>query len=180
MLTASYTAIAIMDFDIAQMADSLHGFKSLCHSNPTLSYAVFSATLCAILFFGVPLASALMLLAGVLYSFWEAAALVTACRVGVAVSAFSISNKYLAPKYTGSSHKSKFIKNIETHPNISLLLMRLAPLPDSMVNYSMSAVPVKTRSYALISFIGMIPATLMLIIAGEKLGSLSNFINYMH
>ena len=179
MLLAGYTMLLFVDIDLRQLALALQNFKHICNDNPVLSYAIFSAAFCGILLSGIPAATILMLLAGLLYSFWEAALLITACRTGVAISAFSLSKNIFAHQKIKYSRKPKFLRKMEAHPNISLLLMRLAPVPDSMINYSMSAVPVRTTNYALISLVGMIPATLMLVVMGEKLGSLSNFISYI-
>jgi uncharacterized membrane protein YdjX (TVP38/TMEM64 family) len=178
MLSAGY--LLLLFIDLGSLANNLYHFKSLCHENPVLGYTIYSAALCVVLFSGIPIASALMLLAGIIYSFWEAAALITACRLGVAVSAFSLSKGYFNIEGRTYSSKPKFLKRIESHPYITLLLMRLAPVPDSMINYSMSAVPVKTRDYALISFIGMIPATFIIVLMGEEVGSLSNFIGQIN
>lgn len=177
MLTAGYAALFLIDINTKELAYNLYYFKALCNESPTLSYAIFSVSLCAVLFTGLPVASALMLLAGVVYSFWEAATLITICRLGVAVSAFSISKGYFAAKQTAYETKAGFLRKVEEHPYISLLLMRLAPLPDSMINYSMSAVPVKTRNYALVSFVGMIPATMLIVMAGAQIGNISSFIS---
>lgn len=174
MLTSGYLLLLLVDMN--NITSSLYDFKALCQSNKILGYTVYSAALCIILFSGLPFATALMLLAGIIYSFWEAATIITACRVGVAVSAFSLS-KGIMNKKEDSGNKPRLVEKMESHPYITLLLMRLAPLPDSVINYSASAVPVKTRDYAIVSFIGMIPATLMVILAGKQLGSLGNLIS---
>ena len=177
MLTAGYLALFLIDIDIRELTYNLYYFKALCNQSPALSYAIFGVSLCAVLLTGLPVATALMLLAGVVYSFWEAAILISICRLGVAVSAFSLSKGYFMAKNPKYETKAGFLRKVEEHPYISLLLMRLAPLPDSMINYSMSAIPVRMRNYAFISFIGMIPATLLVVLTGEQLGSLNNFIS---
>lgn len=177
LLALGYVVVMYALADMMTANHILTQFKHICTHNTVMGYAIFSAALCIVLFSGFPAATIIMLLAGMIFSFWEAMLLITSCRLGVAISSFSIGQHFA--NNDGDAKKPRLLQKLEDHPKTALLLMRLAPLPDSMVNYTMLAAPVKAREYALVSLIGMVPFTLFMIYMGESLGSIKSLIQYV-
>ena len=152
-------------------------FALYCHEHALLSYTIYALTLCVIILAGVPVATAVMLFAGVTYQFWEAAALVTLVRLTAAALAFAMARHFLNQGAADNSQRPGWMAKLEQHPNIGLFLARLAPLPDSIVNYTVAASPIGQRDYVLVSLAGMIPFTLGCVWFGHQLGNISALIN---
>lgn len=181
VLALGYTLWPLAEAHMGHVKQALIQFKSYCRANPWTSYTLYTGLLSAILLTGLPFASIVMLLAGVLYGFWEAAALVTICRLMAAFLSFIIVRHWLyeTPPLRRREHLPYFLQLFERHPNIGLLLVRLAPLPDSMVNYTVAASPITHRNYLLVSLLGMIPVSIAIVWIGQELGSISRFIRYI-
>lgn len=151
-------------------------FKQFCHNHPSASYLLYGTTFAAILFLGLPFATAAMLLAGITYKFWEAALLIAICRILVAIIVFAIARSlFYVPK---NPEKPRIVKKFEKHPAIGLLLMRMAPLPDNAVNYAMGTSSIKGTNYVLISLLTMIPSALIWVSVGNALGSINELVKY--
>jgi uncharacterized membrane protein YdjX (TVP38/TMEM64 family) len=73
----------------------------------------------------------------------------------------------------------RILRLVESHPNLSVLLVRLAPIPDTIANYSLAAAPVRESHYAVMTLIGMIPFTLLCVSIGQQLGSISHLLRYL-
>ncbi len=162
---------------ISELKDQLNLFTLYCHQHALISYSIYALTLCVILLCGVPVATAVMLLAGVTYQFWEAAALITLCRLTAAALAFGLARSFLNVGKPAGANSSSLLRKLEQHPNIGLFLARLAPLPDSLVNYTVAASPIGQRDYVLVSLAGMIPFTLCCAWFGHQLGNVSALMN---
>lgn len=149
--------------------------KQFCHQNPLAGYAVYGMLLSFILFFGLPFSMLIMLMAGITYDFWEATFLVTLCRLMVAIAAFLLVRHLMIENM--EKPQPALFKRFERHPKVGLLLARLAPLPDTTVNYAMGAVSINCMQYAAISLIGMIPLSLFCVWVGNELGSITQLIS---
>ncbi len=150
-------------------------FKKFCIAHPLLGYAAYIGVLALVLFLGLPLAMAIMLLAGVTYDFWEATVLLTFCRLAVAVAAFLLV-RHLVHQERSHRPQPVLLRKFEEHPRVGLLLARLAPLPETTVNYAMGASSLDCMQYTVISLIGMIPLTMLCVWMGNELGSVSHLI----
>ena len=178
LLLSGYALWPLLHPYFHQIKLGLIAFKQFCRAYPALSYLIYGALFALILFLGLPIATALMLLAGITYEFWQATALVMACRMLVAVVAFILARRMIEPpkRY---QQKPWLFRKFENHPRLGLLLMRLAPLPDSTVNFTMGASPIRTHSYVLLSFLGMIPLTVLCIWIGGELGSVTRLMRFL-
>jgi len=161
------------------LQDHLNQFALYSREHPLLSYSVYGAILCGVLLAGLPLATIVMLLAGVTYQFWEAAALITLCRLAAAAIAFFLARNLLSMNSDAQTERPLMLRKLEEHPNLSLFLARLAPLPDSFVNYTVAASPICQRDYVLVSLAGMIPFTLGCAWFGHHLGNVTALMNLM-
>jgi len=150
--------------------------KDFCHQNPLLGYVFYSCLFGITLFVGLPFAIAIMLFAGLTYSFWEATFLIVFCRLVVAIIAF-IAVRRMINVSAIKRPQPVLIKKFERHPKVGLLLARLSPLPDTTINYAMGTSSLNCMQYTLISLIGMIPMTLLCVWTGGRLGSVSKLIH---
>ena len=109
---------------------------------------------------------ALTTLAGVLFGFLKGSIIVViASNIGVHLS-------FLIARYIGRDFVMKFIKEDSFVDKMSskmvdngflvMLYLRLIPLfPFNVINYASGLTPIKYRDYAIASFIGMLPGTLV-------------------
>lgn len=179
ILALGFSLWPLITANIGEVKAALIVLKKYCLANPWTGYFLYSAILSTILFAGLPIATIAMLLAGVIYGFWEAATLVTLCRLLTAVAAFVIA-RYLVDAPNRPSRKAPYIiRKFERHPNLGLFLARLAPIPDSVVNYTIAASPITNRDYVVLSLLGMIPFTLLCVWLGSELGTVSHLIRWM-
>lgn len=182
LAAAGYALWPLMLENIALIKSTLITIKKYCLSHGWQGYCIYSAILTLILFAGLPLATAAMLLAGVIYGFWEAVALVTLCRLSTAGLSFCVIRHMIATDrpVNKRGRKSPYIvQKFENNPNLGLLLARLSPLPDSVVNYTMPITPIPQTNYLLVSLIGMIPLTVACVWFGHHLGSVSRLVHWL-
>lgn len=165
-----------------EIAAWLLQFKKYCRHHPYIGYSIYACVTCFILLFGLPISTALMLLAGVIFGFWEATTLVMACRFTVAMITFLlVRHAWLKEDASEKRRKQEgiVVRAVGEHPKWSVFLARLAPIPDSIVNYSMAAAPVRDHHYALMTLLGMIPVTLVCVGLGQYLGNISKLVDYL-
>lgn len=179
LCAAGYMLWPFIHANISLVKATLIDIKKFCLSHTWQGYLVYTTILSVILFAGLPLASAAMLLAGVIYGFWEAVTLVTLCRLLTAAFAFFIVRRLLNCDGTPHKRAPYLIRKFEKHPTIGLLLARLSPLPDSVVNYTAPVTPIHHTQYMIVSLIGMIPLTLLCVWAGGQLGSVAQLIRWL-
>jgi uncharacterized membrane protein YdjX (TVP38/TMEM64 family) len=183
---AFHAAWPFLQPHLKEVARALIHFKTYCHQNPYAGYAIYVMITLAILPFGLPISTAVMLLAGIIFSFWEATTLIMACRFAAAMLTL-LAVRHVWGETDGETRagdkgrtaKKRLPRMIRNHPNWSVLLVRLAPIPDSVVNYSLAAAPVREDRYALMSLIGMVPFTLLCVWIGQHLGTVNNLLSYI-
>lgn len=182
LAVAGYALWPLMLENMAPIKSALITTKKFCLSHTWQGYLIYTTILSVILFAGLPLATAAMLLAGVIYGFWEAVALVTICRLTTAALAFFVIRHMIATDRPVNKRKRQvpyIVRKLEKNPNLGLFLARLSPLPDSVVNYTMPITPIPQTNYLLVSLIGMIPLTLACVWFGHHLGSVSRLVHWL-
>ena len=139
----------------------------------------------AILFFLFYIASALLLLpgsiltlaAGFLFGMWGGLALTSLSSTAAAVAAFLV-GRHLAhdmvdSKLGGSPKLSALQGAVAQGGFTVVLLTRLSPLfPYNILNYLFSLTRVRTRDYAVASWLGMLPGTALYVSIGATARSL--------
>lgn len=181
LLMLGYALWPLMQPHLIQIKAWLIEFKQYSRHQPATSYLIYSGVLMVILLLGLPVATAIILLAGITYGFWEAIMLVTACRLAAAGMGFVFTRHMIdEPRRERYRKKPTLLKKFERNPHIALLLMRLAPLPDSVANYTMGASPIRSSQYLLYSLLGMIPLTILYVWIGNELGSISKLIRFLN
>lgn len=181
LLTAlGYAMWPLLQSNLAAVKLVLLEFRHFCRVNPMASYAIFASVMAGTVLLGLPLATLLMLFAGLVYGFWEAAALVTLSRVAAAFIAFILARALIEETDVPVRQKPYLLRRFEQHPCLSLFIARLAPLPDSVVNYAIAASPIRHRDYIAVSLVGMVPVTLACVWLGEQMGTISRLLNLLH
>ena len=74
---------------------------------------------------------------------------------------------------------SGWLERFSQHPQLGLLLARLSPLPDNVVNCTIAASPIDKKPFVLLSLLGMLPFTAVYVWLGSELGSISRLIRYI-
>ena len=177
----------------AEIKQALIELVRFSHQHNVIGYLLFAVIFSIVLFLGLPFATLIMLLSGILYNFWEASVLVTICRLNVAVLCFILADRIAQdsepekPKKMIRRRKrtmrqqtllEKIQARMQDRQKLTLFLLRLSPLPDNVVNFSVNASSLRLHNYITISLIGMIPFTLFYIWMGDKLGSISKLMHY--
>lgn len=178
VFTIYYVLWPMMLEDTATVKSYLNTMKLFSETHLLMGYALYITLLSIVLFVGLPIASVMILLAGVIYGFWNAFALVLFCRLGIAVLSFFAAKQWAHMQHA-QAKKPMLMKKFEHHPNLGLLLARLSPLPDMVVNYTVATSSIKNRDYIIYSTLGMVPFTFLYTWLGYNLGSISQLIRWI-
>lgn len=159
------------------MADWLQLAVSWIETHPGWSWFAFIALYVVVGVLLVP-ASLLTLAAGALFGLLQGVIMVSVASVIAAVVAFLIGRgfaRHHARRLVGQMPKFMALdKAIGERGFLVVLLTRLSPVfPFGLQNYAYSVTAVKLRDYALASWIGMIPATIMYVYFGSVARSLA-------
>jgi uncharacterized membrane protein YdjX (TVP38/TMEM64 family) len=122
--------------------------------------------------------SVITLLTGAIYGPWLGTAVVSPASVLGATMAFLLGRTVFRPtmeaRMQGNARFAALQAAIETRGLFILTLVRLSPIfPYSLVNYAFGLTRVRTASYMLGSFIGMLPGTLMYVYLGSAVGDVA-------
>jgi uncharacterized membrane protein YdjX (TVP38/TMEM64 family) len=153
---------------------------SYADSHPFVSIGFYMTALMAILYIGLPLSTLVMLFAGILWSFWAAVTIVSLSRLAVCVSCFLIARRlsqdaeYYAPSNRVMDMVSKWFHG---HEPLCLFVLRILPLPDNLVSFSMGAAGLGGRSYVALSILGILPISLLMVWLGSQVGSVHALVN---
>lgn len=121
----------------------------------------------------LPLAAAITLVAGALFGLLWGSVMVTFAAAFGATLAF-LASRYLFRDWVQSRFPRQLAavnRGIERDGVFYLFLLRLIPaFPFFVINLVMGVTPMRTRTYFLVSLVGMIPGNLLFVNAGVQLG----------
>ncbi|MCB0412876.1 MAG: VTT domain-containing protein [Bdellovibrionales bacterium] len=124
----------------------------------------------------IPLASLLSLLAGALFNPLLATLSVCAAATIGATLSF-LASRYFFKAWIDrrfAQVKGTISQEFQKHGWKYLLSLRLMPIfPFFLINLIMGMTPIKTKTYMLVSFIGMIPGTFIYINAGQQIAQVN-------
>jgi len=185
LLILSILAIFVSwySFDLNQYV-SLDEIKLLQQSsgayiadNTATAMGIFFAVYIAVTGFSLPGAALLTLLGGGLFGFGYGLLLISFASSLGATLAFLVS-RYLLRDWVESKFGSRLTainKGIEREGNFYLFTLRLIPVfPFFIINILMGLTKIKTRSFYVISQIGMLAGTAVYVWAGTQLGELES------
>jgi len=141
--------------------------------HPVLWTLAYFAVYVAVTGLSLPLSIPITLLAGPLFGFIRGSVIVTlAATVGATLAFWAA--RYLFRDWVQAhfSHRLAAInQGIERDGVFYLFLLRLIPaFPFFVINLALGLTPMRTRTYFLVSLVGMIPGTALYVNAGVQLG----------
>lgn len=152
--------------------------SSLMHMyemQPFLWAFAYFAIYVAVTGLSLPLASVITLLAGPVFGlFWGSVIVTFAAAIGATIS-FLVA-RFLLRDWIQSHFEHQLAKinqGIERDGIFYLFLLRLIPaFPFFVINLVMGLTPMHTRTYFLVSLVGMIPGNVLYVNAGVQLGKI--------
>lgn len=147
------------------------------HAHPIATVAVFFALYVAVTGLSIPGATVLTLVAGALFGLlWGTVIVSFASSIG-ATAAF-LASRFLFRDTVQARFRDQLQavnRGIEKDGAFYLLALRLAPyVPFFVINLVMGLTPIRTRTFYLVSQIGMLPATIIYVNAGTQLARLES------
>jgi uncharacterized membrane protein YdjX (TVP38/TMEM64 family) len=123
----------------------------------------------------LPAAGALSLAAGALFGWWKGVAVVSAASTCGATLAF-LGSRYLFRDWVRRRFGSRLDvidRGFQRDGAWYLLTLRLnVVVPFFLINLGMGLTPLRAGTFALVSWLGMLPATLVIVNAGQKIGEI--------
>lgn len=150
--------------------------KSLQETQPLLVFGLAFLIYVAVTGLSLPGAAVLTLTCGWFFGFGSATVLVSFASTAGATIAFLVS-RFLLRDFVQSRFGDRLVtfnRSLEREGAFYLFMLRLIPaVPFFVINVVMGLTPVKTRTYWLVSQVGMLPGTAVYVYAGASVPSLS-------
>jgi len=140
--------------------------------------AIYAALYITVVALSLPSSTALTLVGGALFGFWTGLIVVSFASTIGATLAFLMA-RFLIREWVQGKH-GKYIeamnKEFEEEGGFYLFAIRLVPLfPFFLVNIVMATLPIKTRTFYIVSQLGMLPTSAMYVYTGTELGKISSY-----
>ncbi|HMF18495.1 MAG TPA: TVP38/TMEM64 family protein [Gemmataceae bacterium] len=156
---------------------NLDSFKAEVEDHWLLSLLVFFVVYAAITALSIPVAAIMTLLGGALFDRVIGTILISLAATVGAVLAFW-SSRYLFHDLVQKRFRSRleaFNRGFEKDGGYYLFTLRLVPIfPFFLINLGMGLTTIRTWTYTWISWVGMLPGTLLYVNAGRELGTLES------
>lgn len=163
--------------NLEYMKSKLDEILEYKQSNPLTSAAIFSAIYIGVTAASIPGAAILTLVAGAIFGFLFGSMIAVASATIGATIAFLIA-RYLFDDLVQQKmgdRIGKIRENFRNEGALYLFSLRLVPVvPFFVINLVMGLTPIKTGTYMVASFIGMLPGTMVFINAGTQLSKLDS------
>jgi uncharacterized membrane protein YdjX (TVP38/TMEM64 family) len=160
-----------------QLKSELGRLQAEVDANRLLALVVFFAVYVLVTGLSLPFASWLSLLAGALFGRWLGTGIVSLAATSGATLAM-LASRYLLRDWLLSRFTSRLAPLQDRFQNEGpyfLFTLRLIPLlPFWMVNLAMGLTPIKTRSYVLVSWLGMLPGTFFYVSLGADIANIES------
>jgi uncharacterized membrane protein YdjX (TVP38/TMEM64 family) len=157
------------------LADRETSLRALCDDNPVVSLVVAFLAYVAVTGLSLPGAAAMSVLYGWLFGFWKALLVVSFASTAGATVAFLLS-RYLFGQAIQSRYGDRvaaFNAAIEREGAFYLFTLRLIPqVPFFVINVVMGLTNLPTRTFWWVSQLGMLPGTIVFVLAGSSVRSL--------
>ncbi len=138
---------------------------------------LFALVYVAVTALSLPVATALGLLAGALFGRWLGTGVVSVAATLGATLAF-LSSRYLLRGWVRRHFGGRLAavnRGVERDGAYYLFTLRLVPaFPFFVVNLGMGLTPMRVRTFAWVSFLGMLPGTFLYVNAGAELGRVAS------
>ena len=125
----------------------------------------------------IPGAVVLTLAGGAVFGFWKGLVFISFASTVGATLAF-LTSRFFLREWVQNRFKNQWTRvrqGMEREGAFYLFTLRLIPVvPFFLINLLMGLTPMKTRTYFLISQIGMLPGTMVYVNAGTQLGKMTS------
>lgn len=186
VIAAIVVAFYVLGLDHYLSLGYLHGrehwLRSLYGLHPVAVAFLYLALYVAITGLSLPLASAITLLGGMILGLlWGTLIVTLAAGFGATLS-------FLAARYLfRDTVQRRFApqlaainRGVDRDGAYYLFMLRLIPLfPFFVINLVLGLTPMRTRTYALVSLVGMIPGNLLYVNAGVQLGRVQELRDFL-
>jgi uncharacterized membrane protein YdjX (TVP38/TMEM64 family) len=168
----------------AEILSQQAAWKAAVRENLLLALAIFFVAEVILVGLSIPMATALSVLAGVLFGRWLGTGIVSFASTFGALLAMltaryvighSIRRRLMAkPRWQAAL--AKLDRGVERDGWFYLLLIRMTPVfPFFVVNLGMGLTRIRTWTYAWATQLGMLPMTFVVVSAGAEVGEVSSF-----
>lgn len=164
-------------FDLAEFKARQAGLMAWRDAHPVATAGAYFSLYVAMAALSLPGATVLTLIGGAIFGlFWGTLIISFASTVG-ATLAF-LSARFLLRDWAQDRYRDRLAainRGVERDGALYLLTLRLVPLfPFFVINLLMGLTPIATRTFYLVSQIGMLPATLVYVNAGTQIARLES------
>ncbi len=154
---------------------NIDSLEARVNEHLVLAVLLFFLLYVAVTALSLPMAGVLSLLAGALFRFWLGAGMVSLASTTGATLAF-LGSRYLFRDWVQRRFGARLEvinRGVERDGAWYLFTLRLnVVVPFFLINLGMGLTPMRASTFALVSWIGMLPATLVIVNAGEKIGEI--------
>jgi uncharacterized membrane protein YdjX (TVP38/TMEM64 family) len=171
LIFAAVLAVLLLAALTLPVADWLAGFFAWIERNPTLAWAAFALFYIAAVVLMLP-GSLLTLGGGYLFGLGYGFVIVSVASVVGATCAFLIgrfaARDWVADKLAAMPRFAALDRAVGQRGALVVLLTRLSPaFPFNLLNYALGLTRVPLGTYVLVSWLGMIPGTLLYVYLGS-------------
>lgn len=171
LIFAAVLAVLLLAALTLPVADWLAGFFAWIEQNPALAWAAFALFYIAAVVLMLP-GSLLTLGGGYLFGLGYGFVIVSAASVVGATCAFLIgrfaARDWVADKLAAMPRFAALDRAVGQRGALVVLLTRLSPaFPFNLLNYALGLTRVPLGTYVLVSWLGMIPGTLLYVYLGS-------------
>jgi len=175
-LVAAFFALDLRQyFSIEYFQSQRAAIESYRSAHPFEAAAIYFAIYVAVTSLSLPGATLMTLAGGAVFGLAWGTLIVSLASTAGATAAF-LASRYLLRDWVQARFGDKLRAinaGIEREGAFYLFALRLVPaFPFFLINLAMGLTPIRVRTYALVSLVGMLPGTIAYVYAGTQLGEL--------
>jgi uncharacterized membrane protein YdjX (TVP38/TMEM64 family) len=165
------------EFDWASLKAKVDALRSTVDENFVLALVIFICIYVAATALSLPVATGISLVGGALFGRWIGTAAVSIGSTAGATLAF-LGSRFLFREFVDRRFGTRLRpiqEGVERDGAYYLLTLRLVPLfPFFLVNLAMGLTRIRTTTFVWVSWLGMLPATLLYVNAGTEIGRIES------
>jgi uncharacterized membrane protein YdjX (TVP38/TMEM64 family) len=164
-------------FDWTEIRDNIDTLREQARNHLLLALVVFFVVYVSVTALSLPVATVLSLTAGAIFDRWLGTVLVSLSSTSGATLAF-LGSRYLFRDWVRQKFGSRLDgidRGVDRDGAWYLFSLRLTPLvPFFLVNLGMGLTPIRVSTFAGVSWLGMLPATVVFVNAGTALSEIKS------
>jgi uncharacterized membrane protein YdjX (TVP38/TMEM64 family) len=156
---------------------NLHEWRAIAQRHMPISVIVFFLAYVVVTSLSLPVAFFLSILGGALFDWWVGLGVCSLASTTGAIVAF-LSSRYVLRDWVRRRFGPRLgpiDRGVERDGAWFLFSLRLTPLvPFFLINLGMGLTPMRLGTFAVVSWLGMLPVKAVLVLAGTTLGTIEN------